>query len=136
MEEKMNFILLVPILFPVIAGVFLLWKREFQKRRSLLIFVGAVLLLTGAFAAVGILGGERRFTAFYLTEELPVFFKLDEQAVCVAGDGRLDSGRLFFVCIYEKREAGKALFRLLPDYVRCAFGSGFCRESHYDVSVL
>ncbi len=78
MEEKMNFILLVPILFPVIAGVFLLWKREFQKRRSLLIFVGAVLLLTGAFAAVGILGGERRFTAFYLTEELPVFFKLDE----------------------------------------------------------
>lgn len=77
MEEKMNFILLVPILFPVIAGVFLVWKREFRKRRNLLWFVGAALLITGAFVAVNLMGGERRFTAFYLTQELPVFFKLD-----------------------------------------------------------
>lgn len=74
----MEQILLLPVFFPILAGIVLLLKKEFQKRTSLLLYVGAVLVLTGAAAFAVIFGETDGVTLFYLTKDLPVYFKLDE----------------------------------------------------------
>ena len=51
----MEYMLLVPVFFPILAGIVLLMKKEYQKRSSMLLYVGAVLLITGIFAVYGIL---------------------------------------------------------------------------------
>lgn len=74
----MNYILLVPILLPILSGILLLTILPCRKRKVLLMFVGTVLLLTGALAAYCILCVQGDLTAFYLAENLPIYFKLDE----------------------------------------------------------
>lgn len=73
----MDLILLVPILFPVLAGVCLLVKRELRDRRTLLCFVGGSLVITAAAVCVCIFGGDKELTVFPLTRELPILLKPD-----------------------------------------------------------
>ena len=73
----MEYILLVPVFFPILAGIVLLMKKEYQKRSSMLLYVGAVLLITGIFAVYGIFRITEGVTLFHLTKTMPVYFKLD-----------------------------------------------------------
>ena len=69
--------LLLPVFFPILAGIVLLWKKEFRERRSLLVYTGAVLVLGGVFACLAIFGASDGITLFYLTKEFPIYFELD-----------------------------------------------------------
>ena len=73
----MEYMLLVPVFFPILAGIVLLMKKEYQKRSSMLLYVGAVLLITGIFAVYGIFRITEGVTLFHLTKTMPVYFKLD-----------------------------------------------------------
>ena len=73
----MEQILLLPVFFPILAGIVLLFKKEFQNRNSLLLYVGIALALTGVLACMAIFGETDGVTLFYLTKELPIYFKLD-----------------------------------------------------------
>lgn len=81
----MDYILLLPVVFPILAGIILLLKKEYQKRTTLLVSVGIVLLLTGGLAFGGIFLAEEGITAFYLTRTLPIFFKVDTLGGFFAG---------------------------------------------------
>ena len=46
----MEHMLLLSVFFPILAGIVLLLKKEYQTRDRLLVFVGAALVITGALA--------------------------------------------------------------------------------------
>ena len=69
--------MLLPVTFPILAGMVLLLKKEFQKRSALLFYVGGVLVFTAAAALYAIFGIREGVTLFHLTKTLPVYFKLD-----------------------------------------------------------
>ena len=73
----MEQILLLPVVVPILAGIVLLFKKEFQQRKALLVFVGSVLVICGGLAFYGIFAIENGVTLFYLTKTLPIYFKLD-----------------------------------------------------------
>lgn len=73
----MEHMLLLPVCFPILAGMVLLLRKEVQKRKTLLVYVGGVLIVTAAAALYAIFGIQEGVTLFYLTETLPVYFKLD-----------------------------------------------------------
>lgn len=70
--------LLIPIIFPLAAGLLLLITPEWKSRRALCLFVGAVLLLTGAFVLMNVLKEPQSLTLLQLTETLPVYFRIDQ----------------------------------------------------------
>ena len=41
----MEQMLLLPVIVPILAGIVLLFKKEFKQRKMLLVFVGSVLLI-------------------------------------------------------------------------------------------
>lgn len=76
------YFILISILFPILAGVYLLVRKEFHNRRSLLTFVGAGLVLTGAAVLVTLSGAYgTSFVLFYLTQSLPLILAVDEMSV-------------------------------------------------------
>ena len=78
MQKEFAFII-IPIIFPVLAGIILLLGPKWQDRKKLCIYTGAS-LIAAAFLVAGVLaaaGGEVSYTLFYLTRTLPVFFKVD-----------------------------------------------------------
>lgn len=73
----MGHLLVWPALCPILAGIVLLLKKEFKNRKSLLIFTGAVLVFNAVLACYGMYAANEGVTLFYLTKELPVYFKAD-----------------------------------------------------------
>lgn len=73
----MAYLLLFSIFFPIVAGLLLLIGIRYQNRKTLLVFVGFVLMLTGISAILSIMYTREGFTLFMLTETLPVYFKID-----------------------------------------------------------
>ena len=74
----MDYMLLLPILFPAIAALLtLVIKNKFSDRKFRTIYVGVVLALTFIFNLYAILN-YRELTLFYLTRKLPVAFKVDK----------------------------------------------------------
>lgn len=73
----MEHMLLLSVFFPILAGIVLLLKKEYQTRDRLLVFVGAALVITGALACYAIFAVKDGVTLFYLTKTLPIYFKLD-----------------------------------------------------------
>lgn len=76
--------LLFPILFPILAGVFLL-VSGISGRRVLAAYVGVVLAINTACTLAVLLGGPRGLTLFYLTSQLEVRFQLDLVGKLFAG---------------------------------------------------
>ena len=72
----MEYLLLLPVFVPMLAGCLLLLKKE-HDIKMLLSFVGAVLLVTGALAFAAMLTAKEGLMLFSLTETLPMFFKVD-----------------------------------------------------------
>ena len=74
----MIYSMLVPILFPVIAGLFLLVMKEPKKRKVLLGITEAALLATGAFVVHALFRvNGKDVILFRLTVSLPVYLKPD-----------------------------------------------------------
>lgn len=74
--------MILAILFPILAGVYLLVKKEMKNRKRLLITVGILLIVTAALVILALyLSGDGMLTLFNLTERLPILFKVDEISV-------------------------------------------------------
>ena len=74
----MDYMLLLPILFPAIAALFtLVIKKKFSDRGFRTIYVGVVLLLTLIFNLYAILN-YKELLLFRLTKNLPVVFAVDD----------------------------------------------------------
>lgn len=73
----MDYILLLPVFLPILAGIVLLLKKEYEIRKSLLIYVGVVLVCTGILAVYAMFTVTEGVTLFNLTKTLPVYFKAD-----------------------------------------------------------
>lgn len=77
----MQYIILA-ILFPIVAGISLLVRREMENRRNLLILTGGFLLISAILVVLALfLTGGGMFTVFNLTDRLPVIFKIDEVSI-------------------------------------------------------
>lgn len=69
---------LLPVFFPVMAGIYLLVRGEMKNRKMLLITAGSFLAVTSALVMLAIyLGRETMYTLFPLMDRLPILFKID-----------------------------------------------------------
>lgn len=98
--------ILISIGFPILCGVFLLVRREFAGRRSLLLHTGIFLVMSVLFLLPALLGGQNTvYTVFALTRVLKVEFFVDGISVLFAVMATiifLCTG--FFAFAYMKRE--------------------------------
>ncbi len=74
---KETFLIMIPVLIPILTGLFLLVNPALKKRSVLLGIVSAGLIVTAVSVFAVILGEGDSFTLFYLTKTLPVYFKID-----------------------------------------------------------
>lgn len=74
--------IILSILFPILAGIFLLTKKEMKSRKNLLITTSAFLIVTAVLVTVTLCTSKNGIlTLFNLTERLPIIFKIDEISV-------------------------------------------------------
>lgn len=74
--------IILSILFPILAGIFLLTKKEMKNRKNLLITTSAFLIVTAVLVTVTLCTSKNGIlTLFNLTERLPIIFKIDEISV-------------------------------------------------------
>lgn len=77
--------ILLSIFCPILAGIFLLiryrtplsGKRNPHERKTLLLFTGIFLITTALLTAAALLTAKEGVTLFYLTDTLPIYFKID-----------------------------------------------------------
>lgn len=84
----MSGLILIAMLLPAAAGIFLLLSLVFHRERSS-VFTGTVLTVSGVLvlAAAWLGSAEKSITLFYLMEDIPVYFHVD------------DVGRLFVTVV-------------------------------------
>lgn len=72
-------IVLLPIIVPILAGLFLLAAPGWKNRKSVCIYTAAGLILTGLLVVIALMTvpDNEQIMLFQLTKSLPVFFKLD-----------------------------------------------------------
>ncbi|MEG1847446.1 MAG: proton-conducting transporter membrane subunit [Lachnospiraceae bacterium] len=76
MNQSLN--VLLPIFFPIIMGIgILILPKIEQNRKALLSVVGIVLVLNGLLVCRALLTEPVEVTLFYLTSQLPIYFKID-----------------------------------------------------------
>lgn len=96
---------MIPILIPILTGLFLLVNPAIKKRSLLLGIVSAGLVVTAVSVFAVIIGDGDSLTLFYLTKALPVYFKIDGMGrlfVTVVTVVWLAAG--FFSFVYMKHE--------------------------------
>lgn len=79
------FPILLSILFPILAGLFVLiryrtslsGKEPATDRKTLVALTGIFLVITAALAITALLTAKEGFTLFYLTKTLPIYFRID-----------------------------------------------------------
>lgn len=77
--------ILLSIFCPILAGIFLLIRyrtplsgeRNPQERKTLLLFTGTFLIITALLSVISLLTAKEGVTLFYLTDTLPIYFKID-----------------------------------------------------------
>lgn len=77
--------ILLSIFCPILAGIFLLIRyrtplsreRKPQERKTLLLFTGTFLIITALLTVMSLLTAKEGVTLFYLTDTLPIYFKVD-----------------------------------------------------------
>ena len=77
--------ILLSILFPILAGLFVLircrtslsGKGPTADRKTLVALTGLSLVITAALAITALLTAKEGFTLFYLTKTLPIYFRID-----------------------------------------------------------
>lgn len=76
------YFIILSIVFPILAGVYLLIRKEMKSRKSLLTVTGIFLAVSGVLVILAICtAGDGIFTLFNLTDRLPILFKIDEVSV-------------------------------------------------------
>lgn len=75
------YLILLPILFPILAGFCLLAYRKDPGRKLLTITTGICLVITGALVVVALMGTKQGLTLFHLTKKLPIYFNIDKISV-------------------------------------------------------
>ncbi len=77
--------ILVSVFFPIFAGLFLLIRyrtplsgeTEGSARKTLVMLTGLFLIVTALLTLSALFTAKEGFTLFYLTETLPIYFKID-----------------------------------------------------------
>lgn len=83
------FPILLSILFPILAGLFLLvryrtslsGKKPATDRKTLVVLTGIFLVITAALAIAALLTAREGFILFYLTKTLPIYFRIDSVGI-------------------------------------------------------
>ncbi len=74
--------IILSIFFPILAGIYLLIRKEMGNRKNLLLCTGAFLVIAAVLVVMALcLTGGGMFTLFNLTDKLPILFKIDEISV-------------------------------------------------------
>lgn len=74
--------IILSIFFPILAGIYLLIRKETGNRKNLLLCTGAFLVIADVLVVMALcLTGGGMFTLFNLTDKLPILFKIDEISV-------------------------------------------------------
>lgn len=95
-----EYLLLVPVLFPVLMGLCLLFIPVFRKKNIRSVFVCAVLALTLLSVGFLLAAPAKSLVLWKFTEKLPLYFKTDMLARLFAG---LTSSMWLLVGIYAMR---------------------------------
>lgn len=76
------YLILISILMPILIGIYLLVRKEYTDRKTLLTVSGTGFVLTGVsvIAALSMANGSS-FTLFYLTKTLPIVFAVDGMSI-------------------------------------------------------
>lgn len=72
-----QFLLILPILFPILSGLILLFLPGFTNYKKINWYVGVSLVLTAVFVIFALIGGGEQVVVFSLNEYLPLMLKLD-----------------------------------------------------------
>jgi len=86
------YLILLSIFFPILAGLFLLIRfrtpltgeKRTADRKTLLLLTGCFLVITALFSSAALLTAKNGFTLFYLTETLPIYFRIDRMGTLFA----------------------------------------------------
>lgn len=82
----MIYLMLLPILFPILMGISLLVRKEMKNRPALLITTGVSLIITALLGLLAIiLARGEMLLLFNLTATLPIIFKIDNMGMVFAG---------------------------------------------------
>lgn len=82
----MIYLILLPIIFPILMGAYLLLRKEMKSRKSLLAVVGISFIVTALCGILAIISAKgKMFVLFNLTQTLPVLFRIDEMGLVFAG---------------------------------------------------
>lgn len=74
--------IVLSIFFPIVAGIYLLVRREMENRKKLLLLTGFFLFVSALLVVLALcLTGNSMFTLFNLTDMLPILFKIDEVSI-------------------------------------------------------
>lgn len=74
--------MLLPVFFPIVAGIFLLIRKEMKERKNLLVFAATAFLLEAMLVILALcMQGGETVTLFYLTEKFPILFCIDEMSI-------------------------------------------------------
>ena len=76
------YLILLSIFAPVLAGIYLLVRKEHADRKYLLVSAGIFFVLTGALVIAALVTAYgTSFTLFHLAEVLPIIFTIDEMSI-------------------------------------------------------
>lgn len=74
--------IILSVLFPILAGIYLLIRKEMKSRKSLLFSTGIFLIITAVLVILAVcLSGKGMLMPFNLADRLPVLFKVDEISI-------------------------------------------------------
>lgn len=79
------YLILLSIIFPILAGAFLLIRyrtplsgeTKAAERKTLVTLTGCFLVITALLVILSLFTAKERFTLFYLTKTLPIYFMID-----------------------------------------------------------
>ena len=71
-------LMIMPILFPIIAGILLLAYPKVKKRKNIITYTAVVLFTTAALVIWNLVSQENPVTLFWLTDKISIGFKIDE----------------------------------------------------------
>lgn len=80
-----SYLLLAPIILPIIAGIILLCLPKIKDRKSILWYTAISLVGTGLLVIATFFKGKAAITLFHLTKDIPIYFELDFMGVIFAG---------------------------------------------------
>lgn len=78
-------LIVCPVLFPILVGIYLFIHKEYHKRNTLLWISGTALLINGLLVLITLLNETgREYTLFNLTKNLPIVFHIDMLSILFA----------------------------------------------------